>query len=64
MGLAVNLDMITDRDFIVPIQNAYLNVFGTCLDDLEQTFNRQLNRLLLRHIVFVVFLQELSYSFG
>ena len=40
-GLIVNLDMCADRDLVVPIQHAYLNIFGARLDDLEQTFNRQ-----------------------
>jgi hypothetical protein len=60
----VNVSIGTDRDLVVPIQYAYLDVFGTRLDDFEQAFDRQFDRLLLRHIIFVVFLQELSYSLG
>lgn len=60
----MNLDLKTDRNLIVSIQHAYLDVFGARLDDLEKTFDRQFNRLILRHIIFMVLLQELPYSFG
>ena len=35
--------MNTDRDLVVPVQHTYLNIFGTSLDHLEQTFDRQLD---------------------
>lgn len=60
----MNLDLKTDRNLIVSIQHAYLDVFGARLDDLEKTFDRQFNRLILCHIIFMVLLQELPYSFG
>ena len=40
-GFAVGLGIKTDRDLVVPIQHAYLDVFGTRLNDLEQTFDCQ-----------------------
>lgn len=39
-GPAVGISISTNRNLVVPIQHAYLNVFGTRLDDFEQTFNR------------------------
>ena len=39
-GLTVDPNRDTDRDLVVPIQHAYLDVFCTRLDDLEQTFDR------------------------
>lgn len=40
-SFTANLDINTDRDLVVPIQHAYLDVFGAGLNDLEQTFDRQ-----------------------
>jgi len=60
----VNMSTNTDRNLVVPIQHAYLDVFGTRLDDFEQAFDRQFDRLLPRHIIFVIFLQEFPHSLG
>lgn len=54
----------TDRNLVVPVQYAYLDVFRTRLDDLQQAFDRQFDGLLPRHVILVVFLQELPNSFG
>ena len=62
--LTVSLNINTDCNLVVPVQHAYLDVFGARLDDFEQTFDRQFDRFLLRHVIFMVFLQELSYSLG
>ena len=40
-GLSADLDRNTNCDLVVPVQHAYLDIFCTCLNDLEQTFDCQ-----------------------
>jgi len=63
-SLAVNLNLNANRDLVVPVQYTYLDIFGARLDNLEQTFDCQFDRLIPRHVILMVFLQELSNSLG
>jgi hypothetical protein len=50
-------------DFAIAFHNANLDILGSRLDHLEQTFHRQFDAFFSVHVVFVILLQKLSYRF-
>jgi len=58
--MGMQKDSATYRDLSVTLHNTDLYVFGTCLYNLQQTFDCQFDALFPRHVVLVVLLQKLS----
>ena len=54
----------TDRGLAVALHHGDLNVLGTGLYDLEQTLDRQPDRIIPRLVLLVILFQKLSDSLG
>lgn len=57
------LSMHTHCNLAIALHHADLNILGSRLDNLEQTFNGQLDALISSHVVPMVLLQKLPYCF-
>ena len=53
----------THCNLAVALHHADLNILGSSLDNLEQTFNGQLDALISSHVIPVVLLQKFPYCF-
>jgi hypothetical protein len=58
------LHLQTHGEFAETLHDANLYVFGTRLNDLEKTLDRQLDGILSCRIFLVVLLKEFSNGFG